>query len=166
MDLSWVKCEAWPDKSTTVGCMSCPATSGHCHQSPPPTSEFADSRWQPPCFIQCWHSECHRRLSPLAFVLSHSAVSRPVLGALNVGYMTDCFQRSERQKDKWWRHRGRGKIRSRRKERVLAALLVGFTCSSNTYGLSSGLTYASHWHSNQFRATVMHLRKVVLLRSC
>ena len=78
MDLSWVKREAWPDKSTTVGCISCPATSGHCQ---PPPLDLTDSHWQPPCFTKCWHSEC-RHLSPLAFVLSHSGVARPFLGCL------------------------------------------------------------------------------------
>lgn len=86
---------AWQEHYSRVHVMSC-----HIRTlSPiPPTSDLVDSRWQPPCFTECWHSECHQHLSRLAFVLSYSGVSRPVLGALNVGYMSDCFQGSERQR--------------------------------------------------------------------
>lgn len=136
MDLSWVKREAWPDKSTTVGCMSCPATSGHCHpfySAPLPTSstsDLTDSRWQPPCFTKCWHSECHD-------TYLHSPLSCPT---------SECQGRlSGRLTSDIWltvfnEVRGKGqKGGEERKEWVLLALLVDFTWSSKTKRLSSGL---------------------------
>lgn len=45
-----------------------------------------------------------RHLSPLAFVLSHSRVSRLILRALNVRYMTDCSQWDWGKRTKMWRY--------------------------------------------------------------
>ena len=54
---------AWQELYSRVDVMSChirtlspvltPPT------PPPPSSDLTDSRWQPPCFTKCWHSECH-----------------------------------------------------------------------------------------------------------
>lgn len=48
---------AWQEHNSRVHVMSCHIRT--LPPTPPPPPHLTDSCWQPPCFIKCWHSECH-----------------------------------------------------------------------------------------------------------
>lgn len=124
---------AWQEHYSRVHVMSCHIRTLSPVLFCPPTSstsDLTDSRWQPPCFTKCWHSECHD-------TYLHSPLSCPT---------SECQGRlSGRLTSDIWltvfnEVRGKGqKGGEERKEWVLLALLVDFTWSSKTKRLSSGL---------------------------
>lgn len=144
-DNGLVRAEAWSffwqEHYSRVHVMSCHirTLSPIPHLRPP---------WSPltaTMFHKCWHSGCRRHLSPLAFVLFHSAMSRPVLGCL----MSHVWRTVTNGEGGKGQGAGWGTYRWRLWEEVGCVLLVV------TVLTGSGKSYVSCWHSNQSRATTM-----------